>query len=145
MPRLLTRLLTLPRIAPLQVVPFIAAFAQTTKQQLASQGALALNATAGLLQGDTAPATAFEQATAMIIKMQASPIPTALTIRRDRGAAAFVCSWSQQLTRASRSFDIFIRAQLQVNGGDSACPPHGMRECAALTSSCAPAAVATVL
>ena len=65
-----------------QIVPFLAAFAQTTKQQLASQAALALNATAGLLQGDFAPAAAFAQATDMIISMQASPVPTVLTLRR---------------------------------------------------------------
>ena len=101
----LTCSLTLPRIAPLQVVPYLAAFAQTTKQQLASQGALALNATAGLLQGDTAPATAFEQATAMIIKMQASPLPTALTIRRGREAccrSAF--RWTPTVTSSDARF-----------------------------------------
>ena len=79
-----------------QIVPFLAAFAQTTKQQLASQAALALNATAGLLQGDFAPAAAFAQATEMIIAMQASPVPTVLTIRRGGRA----CSRKQRLACA---------------------------------------------
>ena len=74
-----------------KIVPFLAAFAQTSKQQLASQAALALNATAGLLQGDFAPAAAFAQATELNIGMQASPIPTVLTIRHAGGRRRF-CS-----------------------------------------------------
>ena len=81
-----------------KVVPFLSAFAQTTKQQLASSASAGLAAVAGLLQGNTTQAADFAQAQAMIFDMQTSPLPTALTI----------------------SFDVLIRAQLQVNGGDIA-------------------------
>jgi hypothetical protein len=81
-----------------KVVPFLSAFAQTTKQQLASSASAGLAAVTGLLQGNTTQAADFAQAQAMIFDMQTSPLPTALTI----------------------SFDVLIRAQLQVNGGDIA-------------------------
>jgi hypothetical protein len=81
-----------------KVVPFLAAFAQTSKQQLASSASAGLAAAAGLLQGNTTQAADFAQAQALIFDMQASPLPTALTV----------------------SFDVLIRAQLQVNGGDIA-------------------------
>jgi hypothetical protein len=76
----------------------LSAFAQTTKQQLASSASAGLAAVTGLLQGNTTQAADFAQAQAMIFDMQTSPLPTALTI----------------------SFDVLIRAQLQVNGGDIA-------------------------
>ena len=81
-----------------KVVPFLSAFAQTTKQQLASSASSGLAAVAGLLQGNTTQAADFATAQAMIFDMQTSPLPTAITI----------------------SFDVLIRAQLQVNGGDIA-------------------------
>ena len=81
-----------------KVVPFLSAFVQTSTQQLTNLTALAVNATAGALRGDAGPAGTLAAATQMIVDTQASPVPTVLTL----------------------SADVFIRAQLQVNGGDIA-------------------------
>ena len=101
------------------MVPFLAAFAQTSKQPLASSAASALRGGVGLLQGDPAPAQAFVDAQQMIFNMQTSPLPTALTIRQD-ALRAMLCCCLLCADVSLRSFDIFIRAQVQVNGGDIA-------------------------
>lgn len=81
-----------------KVVPFLAAFAQTTKEQLATSASQGLAAVSGLLQGNGTAANEFAEAQAAIFDTQTSPLPTVVTI----------------------SFDSFIRAQVQVNGGDIA-------------------------
>jgi hypothetical protein len=53
-----------------KVVPFLAAFAQTSKQQLASSASSGLAAVAGLLEGNSTQAADFAQAQAMIFNMQ---------------------------------------------------------------------------
>jgi hypothetical protein len=65
-----------------KVVPFLGAFVQTTKQQLANTTSLAFNAAAGLLQGDLAPAATLAAAQEAIFNTQTSPLPTLLTFRR---------------------------------------------------------------
>jgi hypothetical protein len=65
-----------------KVVPFLAAFAQTTKQQAANITALGLDAARGLITGDRAPAQTFVDATNLILNVQASPLPTIFTLRR---------------------------------------------------------------
>jgi|APGre2960657444_1045066.scaffolds.fasta_scaffold00073_19 hypothetical protein len=82
-----------------KVVPFLAAFANLVPNGLnglAADGQAALEAAAGLLQHNTSAAQAFIADKVDTVKTQLSPIPTILTAE----------------------FDIFIRAQIQFNGGD---------------------------
>jgi hypothetical protein len=118
-----------------KVVPFLAAFAQTTVQQAANITALGLDAARGLISGNAAPAQTLADATKLILNVQASPLPTVFTLRRvspfflravrcASGSAcvrvrADACVRSALLV-CVRSMDIFIRAQIQVNGGDIA-------------------------
>ena len=96
-----TRFLGQSIFQSVKVAPFASAFAQlvSTPNALAGEAANALNATAELIRsGDTGPLSDVVREKAMLIATQASPIPTTLVIE----------------------FDLLIRAQVQVNGGDIA-------------------------
>ena len=87
----------------MKVAPFASAWAQVTHAQLETSASQALNATAGLIQGDTTNLQTYLDAQAALIAPQLFPLPEFVTIE----------------------FDVYIRAQIQVNGGGATvCPPE---------------------